>query len=252
MARRKKKTRRTAAQRRAFRRMIAGLKKSRGRVKRRRSGARRATVVVKTNPRKRRKSMARRRRTARRHVTTAILVNPSRKRRVRRRRLGSGLHRRRRGVHRRRRNPGGMLSGLVGSTIRVGVPALIGGAAIGFVDARFLSKYTPAVRIGAKVAGAAALGVVLRKKPELAKAAMAGMLGTLGYEQGVTFGGGMVAKSGAEAAKGAGALIRDDPQAMGALVSSLQSMGLSLEPMGGGDGAGTGTALPDYAFSPLG
>jgi len=91
---------------------------------------------------------------------------------------------------------------------------------------------------------------VLRKKPEIAKPLIAAILGTIGYEQGVKFSGGVIAPSAAEGAKQLSALVREDPLAMGYLVQSMRGMGLSIDTSASLQGMGTGELA--YQGSALG
>jgi hypothetical protein len=234
MARRR---RRSVAQRRAFKRMLAGLKKFKARFsrkKKRRARPRRkrpaAVVVVKRNGGK---HMARRHKRKGRRRTTVVMVNPRRHRRRKARRH-----------HGRRRNPGGFVGALISQTVRVGIPALVAGAGLGVVDAKLLPKLNPLARTGIKVGIAAVGGAVLRKKPEIAKPLIAAVLGTIGYEQGVRFAGGVIAPTAAEGAKQLSALVREDPLAMGYLVQSMRGMGLQIDTSASLSGMGQG----DLAF----
>lgn len=232
--------RRTAAQRAAFRKMIAGLKRSKRtkarranptrkrrrrpvRVAARRRNPRRArTVLVLRNPRRKGTHMARRRRRRARRAARVIMVNPRRKRHVRRRRNPRRFTAARRHF-RRRRNPG--IGGGLALFAKTGIPAVLAGGTAGFVEAQFLGKSSALVQVGAKLGIAAGLGLLTRKHPMLSVSLMAGVLGTLGFEQGVKMGGGVVAMSAAGGAKQTALLVRHDPQAMGLLVRSIQGMG---------------------------
>jgi hypothetical protein len=220
------KRRRSAAQRAAFKRMVAGLKRHRS--KKRRSG--RSPSSGGTVRRRRRRRAAPRRayrraaprriyRTSRRRRgggQVVVVMNPRR----RRARITNPGRR----VRFRRHNPGGV-GGIISSVLGAGIPALLAGGATGFVDAKFLSSMSPIARIGSKVALAAAIGLALRKRPALAGAAMAGVIGTLGYETGVRVGGGVVATSKPEAMSQLGILINEDPRARGELGAYYSNMG---------------------------
>lgn len=145
---------------------------------------------------------------------------------------------------------GGGIKAMLGQTFRVGVPAIIGGGLSGFIDAKFLSAKPLIVRIAAKVAQAVAAGMLFRSKPMTAAATMGAIIGSVGYEQGVGFGGGVVA-GGSPAAKAAGvaALVLEDPRAMGVLIKSMNGMGLQLDQnVSLGSGTGLDTSLPANSF----
>ncbi len=109
-------------------------------------------------------------------------------------------------------------------TVRTAIPAVAGGAVMSIIDAKLLADKSPVFRVAGKLLAAAAAGMLLRKRPQTAHVLMGAMLGTLGYELGANFSGGIVApdkKSAvAPAAKAMQALIREDPAAMNALVTS--------------------------------
>jgi hypothetical protein len=107
--------------------------------------------------------------------------------------------------------------------VRTGLPAVAAGAAIGFVDSKFLSDKPMLVRVGGKVALAAVTGLLFRRRADVAHVAMASILGTLGYEGGVRAAGGVVAASKAAGMQQLAQLIYSDPSAMGYLASSLQA-----------------------------
>jgi hypothetical protein len=172
--------------------------------------------------------------------------NPSRRRRRRRNSATMVNPRRRRSLRRvrRRRNPGG-IGQIIRDTIKVAIPALGAGFGIGYLDSKVLGDKSTLVRVGGKIGLAAAIGVLLRRRPDLARAAMATVIGTLGYEQGLTIAGGTVAVSKPAAAKQLAALVFQDQQAMGYLAENLQGMGLSLGPMSGTTPIGDGAQMLD-------
>lgn len=201
--------RRSAAQKAAFRKMIAGLKASRGRRSR-------GAVTVIANPR-------RRSRKRRRSRSVVVMANPRR----RRRRVHMRHNPR---FRRRRRNPG--MGDTVKSFAKVAVPAVLSGASFGLLDAKVLSanNLSQPVRYAAKAAYALALGFLFRKNPVLSASAMGGVLGGLGSDVAAQLGGGTpAAPSTTAAVKGIGALLREDPQAMGLLVQQMQGMGYAVD-----------------------
>ncbi len=193
--------------------------------------------------------MARRhRRRRRRGVTAAIMVNPR--------------HRRRRHFVRRRRNP----SGFLGELITAGGPALIGGGALAYTDAAFLSDKSALVRVGIKVALAGLAGLLLRKKHPVLAASVVATVVTAAVMTEVTR---MIAASnGKDVAAGkalpAGApllaagttapamkaLVREDGRAMGVLIqrngmSSVLDERVSLSGMGDSNQLPSGTHFQD-------
>ncbi len=238
------KKKRSAAQRRAFRKMLAGLKRHKARKnpgRKRRKGARArrrktTTVVVATNPRRKRRRnsrggshMAKRRRRARR-------ANPARRH-----------HRRRHHNPRRRRyrNPGGGgVVSMVKSTIAAAIPAMAAGAGLAIVDAKlFKDKAMPAQVVG-KLILATGAGYLLRSRPRTSALVMGAVLGGLGYQLAAQAAGGIVAPTKEDAAKKMAALVYAN-RSMANLVNvngtlrtqpTLSGMGQSM-----GDG---GTALP--------
>lgn len=225
------KRRRSAAQRAAFKRMLAGLHRFKSKFRR---GKRRKSRP--TTSRKRRSPMAKRRvkHRRRRNPRAVVMTNPRRRRRrssTRSRRMNP--RRRRRMFHRRRRNPGmggGGIKTALKAVFMTGIPALAAGGVSGFIDSKFLSTKSAIVRILAKVGEAAAIAMLFRRRPAMAFAAMGGVLGSIGYEQGVSFAGGaIVGASPAAKAAGVAALVTEDPRAMGVLVESMRGMGLQLD-----------------------
>lgn len=192
------------------------------------------------NPhRRRRRNPARRRRGG----TAVVMVNPRRQRR----RRNPFFSKKRRHHQRRRRNPGGFIT----QVLSAAVPAAVTGLALGFIDAKLLSKFSAVVRIGAKLAVLVAGGYVFRKQPEIRGPLMGSIVGSITYEQGMTFGGGTVGAGVPAAQQAISALIREDPRAMGILVREMRGMGLHLDTQsrisGTTEGSNT-TALPSYAF----
>jgi hypothetical protein len=162
----------------------------------------------------------------------ALLVNPTGGSHMARRRKHHKKHR----SHGRRRhhNPmgGGLVKGAMGTVTGIGLPAAAAGAAFGFVDAKFLAKKSPIVRIiGTIVAGVAA-AVALKRKPAAAAAAAGAILGNLGYQQGFKMGGGLAIAPGQH---GLGVVLQENP----AMVAEL---GTVLEMQGVGEGEGEGMA----------
>jgi hypothetical protein len=226
--------RRSAAQRAAFRKMIAGLKRHRGGKSRRRR-----------NPRKRGGSHMARRRTHRsRRRAAVIMVNPRRRRRAHARRRNPS-HRRRR--FSRRRNPGmssGGIKGAVRSVFMAAIPAVGAGFVANFIDAKFLSAQNIVVRVLAKVAQAAAAAMLFRGKPVMAYSAMGGVLGSIGGDFGTQFAGGAVVGATPVAkAAGVAALITEDPRTMGVLVEGMRGMGYQID---------SNVSLGDAASLPVG
>lgn len=179
------------------------------------------------NPRKRRRR-SRRRAAARR--PSVRYVNPRKRRR-----------------RSRRRNPGmgGGITGALKGSVRALIPAALGGAAIGFADAKLLADKSMIVRVGAKIGAAALAGVLLRKNPMAAHAAMGAMLGTLGYEGGVRAGGGVIATSKPAGMRELAALAAEDEEALGILEAEMQGMGLLEDGVGDDDDMDGMGATPD-------
>lgn len=200
--------RRSAAQRAAFKKMIAGRRASLARRAPSRGG-----VVVLANPRKRKRRRAR----------SVVVSNPRRRRRVRH-------NARHIGRRRRRRNPGGGVMMAVKGLVKVGLPAVLAGGSFGLLDARLLADKSTAVRYAGKAAYALALGVLFRRNPILAASTMAGVLGSLGSDLAAKLGGGTVAAPTPLAAvKGISALLREDRGAMGLLIQEMNGMGLTVD-----------------------
>jgi hypothetical protein len=120
------------------------------------------------------------------------LANPRR----RRRRRHLNPHRRRH-HHRRhvRRNPGfGGIIGVVKASVPMVAGGLAGGLASGLLDASLLAEKPTALRLGVKAATAITAEALLRSKyPRVAAGLAGGLFGSLGYDAGLTAGGGMVA-----------------------------------------------------------
>lgn len=108
----------------------------------------------------------------------------------------SNPHRKHRRRHaRRHRNPGGMLKGLPGQALKIGVPAIVAGAAAGFVESKFLGAKSPMVRGLARVAMGLGAAALLRKNPMRAAVAAGAIIGGIGNEAGIRMGGGLVLTS---------------------------------------------------------
>jgi hypothetical protein len=206
--------RRSAAQKAAFRKMIAGLRASRAR-----RGPRRGGVVVLANPKRRSKR--------RRSRSVVVMANP---RRRRRRAFGRNVAMRR--GRRRRRNPGGAVMGTVTGLFKIGVPAILAGGSFGLIDSRLLATASTPVRYAVKAAYALALGVLFRRNPTMSAATMGGVLGSFGSDLAAKLGGGTpAAPTAAAAAAGIGVLLREDRAAMGLLVQEMGRMGLAIGPV---------------------
>jgi hypothetical protein len=233
--------RRSAAQRAAFRKMIAGLKASKAR--------RRNPRKTRHRKRRRNPTMARaRRKHGRRRARGTVMANPRR----RRRRFGRSRRSnpRRRRFHARRRNPG-RISDSIKMLFGAGIPGLIAGGVAGFIDAKFLSTYSTLVRLSVRVGEAFVAAFGLRSKPRAADAAIGAIVGAIGWEQGYAMGGGTTIGA-APAAKAAGvaALVQEDPRAMGVLVKAMRGMGLTLDNnVSLGAGSALDSGLPQNAYT---
>lgn len=141
--------------------------------------------------------MTRRRRSKgkhRRRNPGALLVNPSRRRR--------GRIRRHRG---RRRNPGLMSAAKEGVmlVLKSAIPAVVGGALLGFADAKFLGTRGMVIRLVGKGVLATVAGVAGRRflGREAAAVAVGAVLGSIGSEIGIKLAGGIVAGTKKEGLK---------------------------------------------------
>lgn len=243
MRRRRRRTR-TAAQRAAYRRMIAGLRRYKARHRANPRGVykrpkrKRHYVALgdipegqpttgmtmlnrrrRKNRKRRRNPMARRRRHNRRRRRVAM-ANPRRhRRRHNRRRRRPHFVRARGRFYRRRSNPG--IAAALKTVFAAGIPALGAGAVAGFVHNRWFIGSSKLVQIGVKVAQAAVWGMLFRRRPVVAYAAMGAALGSIGNDFGANFAGNKAAA--------VAALIQESPQAMGVLVNAMQGMGLQLD-----------------------
>jgi hypothetical protein len=222
---RKKKYVWTAARKRAFAKMRAGLKRKNPAKRRRRKApstkarARKPrtttrVVALLQPPPARRKNpkMARKRKTTtkrrRRRNPGALLVNPRHKRRKTSRR-------------RYRRNPS--MRGTAKNLLSIGVPAVGGGVLMGFIDAKFLGDLSPVMRTAAKVLGAFAVGYGGRRfgSERTGTVLTAAALGAIGFEWGIRAGGGIV---GATKEETTGALLssaRSNPRVAAGLGALL-------------------------------
>lgn len=233
--------RRSAAQRAAFKKMIAGLKRSKGR---RRNPS-------KIRHRKKRRSSMARRKTGRRRSRVVVMTNPRRRRRSNGRRLRRRNPRRRMMMrHRRRRNPG-RFTDTIKMFFGAGIPGLVGTGLAGFLDAKFLSGQSTLIRVGARLAEALVAAFTLRSKPMAAYAAIGGLIGSVGWEQGYAMGGGVtVGATPVAKAAGVAALVREDPRAMGVLVKAMKGMGLTLDNnVSLGAGSALDSGLPANAYT---
>lgn len=124
-----------------------------------------------SNPKKRRRTYTRRRRSN----PGAYMMNPRKRRR-----------------RSRRRNPS--LKSTLGDLMGIALPATVGGAAIGFIDSKFLGTSGFMIRTAGKVAVALGIGHFGKKMfgDVGSKVAMGAVLSTIGHEVGVKFGGGMI------------------------------------------------------------
>lgn len=236
------KKKRTAAQRRAFRKMLAGLKRHKARKnpgrKKRRGRARRRknpSTAVATNPRRKRRKSSR---------GGSIMA----KRRRRRTRTNPGRrHHRRRTHHRRhrRRNPGGGgIVSIVKTTIASAIPAMAAGGAMAFVDSKLFKDKAMPVQVVGKLALAAGAGYLLRNRPRTAALVMGAVMGGVAYQLVAQANGGVVAPDQQDAGKKMAALVYANRR-MASLVNQNGSLRTqpSLSGMGQGMGDG-GTALP--------
>lgn len=235
------KRKRSAAQRRAFRKMLAGLRrhkarKNPGRKRRGRARRRKTTTVVVTNPRRKRRKNSR---------GGSIMA----KRRRRRSRTNPGRrHHRRRNPHRRhhrRRNPGGGgLVTIVKSTIAAAIPSMAAGAGLAIIDSKVFKDKAMPVQVIGKLGLAAGLGYALRGRPRTACLVMGAIMGGLGYQLAAQAAGGVVAPDKQDAAKKMAALVYADRR-MASLVNVNGTLRTqpSLSGMGSAMGDG-GTALP--------
>jgi hypothetical protein len=135
---------------------------------------------------------------------------------------------------RRRRNPALDIKGMIKSLIATGIPAAAGGAAASLLDSKVLAKQSMGVRYAAKVGVALAAAMLLKSRPAMAAAAMAGVLGAVGYDLGTRVGG--PASTMAQIAY----LVSADRQAMSALVDASGNLQTtpSLSGMSGSGMAG--------------
>lgn len=189
---------------------------SKGRFLKRGHGRRRSVKVA--NPRRRR----------RRHLVAAA---PRRRRH----------HARRRSHARRAHNPmgGGLIRTAKASLMPMALGGL-GGAAAGYVDAKFLGAQ-PTVSILLKIftaiAGAAVIG---RRHPLAAAGWSGGLIGATGYYAGIKMGGGLVALNKKAALAGLADMAADDPD----LAAQIAGLGDVVNDMG--DDAALGDAANDY------
>lgn len=178
-------------------------------------------------------------------MAKARVANPGKRRRRSRRRAAARrqvvryVAPRKRRRRARRRNPGmggGGVKSALKSSVKALIPAALGGAAIGFIDAKLLSTKPMLVRVAAKIGGAALASMLLRRNPAAAHATMGAMLGTLGYEGGVRAGGGVIATSKPAGMRELAALAAEDEEALGILEEEMAGMGLLEDGDIGDDG----------------
>jgi len=133
-------------------------------------------------------------------------------------------------ANRRRRNPISYSNPLggIGPLVGMAVPAVSAGFVASFVDAQFLSSMNPIIRYGARVALAVGAGMALKKRPAMATAAMAGILGSMGGELGTRMGGGLVAASKKAGMKELAAMAADDGDLALLMKEELSGYGLGL------------------------
>ncbi len=254
----------TAKRRAAFKKMRAGLARSRRVVTKRRTRRvlrrRRNPVAVLANPRrsqstalvpygfyqparKKAPKMARRkrrrtRRVARRRparrrarrIRRSVTVPRRRARRYRRNRRGRVIYmnpgrRRSRRRIRRRRNPS-MGRGITGIFVPFAAGFIASMAAAG-IDKMLATS--PKMASLAKVGAAFLIGFAGRRYPRASVAAIGALAGSIGYPLGVRLAGGMVAATPQQAVQGLGSMARTYPQ-MGALLSGGMGALLSDAP----------------------
>lgn len=128
------------------------------------------------------------------------------------------------------RNPGGPgIKSALRGVFMVGVPALAAGAVASFIDAKWLSDKNIVIRILAKVAQAAAAGMLFRRRPVIAYASMGAIIGSVGGDFGTRLAGGAVVGATPIAkAQGVAALITE-PVTMGVLVEGMRGMGYQID-----------------------
>jgi hypothetical protein len=150
-----------------------------------------------------------------------------------------------------------MVGGLVGNLVNVGIPAAAGGFLANFVDAKFLDGKSAILRIGAKVAEALGIGILLgRKFPRAAPAAMAGIFGTIGGDFGSHMGGGLPAGGKEVTAKGIAELVAEDERMGVLLTQEMRGMGIVIQGMGAASTQqlleGYGNGIGAYTNQPVG
>lgn len=185
----------------------------------------------------RRVAKGRARRFARRHGRT-VYYNPSRRR-------GRG----RRRMVRRRRNPGGGGGSLISRVLKpyaIGFIASLGVAALDtFVAKQFPSAASGAINQLVKVGTAFAIAIGLRRKPDVARAAITAIAATAGYNLGSKLVGGMGAtQTPAQTVKGLGEMASSYPE-IGALLQG--GVGALLQGMGDVGPPNTGDVVSNYS-----
>lgn len=147
------------------------------------------------------------------------LANPRRRRRRR-----AMIHSRPRRHHRRHvaRNPGfGGIVGVVKASVPMVAGGLAGGLASGLLDASLLAERPTAVRLGVKAAAAITAEALLRSKhPRVAAGLAGGLFGSLGYDAGLTAGGGMIAHTPKDALRKVSRRGLEDPE-MAAMMGDI-------------------------------
>lgn len=140
-----------------------------------------------------------------------------------------------------RTNPGIMATAK--ETLWSAIPAGVAGVGMGFLDTKILAGRSAIIRVGAKIGASVVAGLLLRKRPKMAFAAMGACLGTLGYEGGVRLGGGVIATSRVQGIKELAAMAGEDEEALGLLQEEMKGMGLLTET--GADEPDLGDDMPD-------
>lgn len=172
-------------------------------------------------------------------MSKARVANPRRRRRNSRRATSTvtvANRRRRRNPRAKRRNPramrlrnplgGGVMKAVKSSAVPMGM-GMLGGATVGFIDAKFLAK-SPTATIASKFLLGIAGALVLRKKPLLAMGWAGGCLGTFGYTFGIKMGGGIVARDASGALAGIAEMADENPE----MAAMLAGMGDVVDDMG--------------------
>lgn len=115
---------------------------------------------------------------------------------------------------RRRRNPALNIKGVIKSLLSIGLPAVAGGAVVSLIDNKLLAGKSKALRYAGKLGAAVGVSLLLKSKPQMAAAAMAGILSGIGYDLGTQIGG------PASTISQIAYLVSADRQAMSALIDA--------------------------------